>query len=264
MSTDTRFLAGRTALVTCSSRGIGYGVASGLAAAGANLLLCSRDKQKGSLAQACRTIETEYAVKVKSVMCDLHTEAGLDALLQFAKRESRWGGVDILVSNSPHPTISKIRSGIDRNALQEVLFSTLSVPLLLSYALAAYMAKQSWGRIFYMSSCYAVRPTNRFLMSSYLRPALNNLAALMAEKFGLRDVRAMTLMLGYFKTSLTDGFSPNAPTLVRARKLAPTHRRLPNPLEIGYIVSDLCKDHFGLVNGTSLLVDYGYTAADRG
>lgn len=258
---DNKFLTGKTALVTCSSRGVGYGIASGLAAAGASLILCSRDLPNGSLREACERIGNENRTNACSIACDLKTEAGLDSLLAFVMSETRGRGIDILVSNSPHPTNPRTPHGVDRTKLAESLFSVLSVPLVLSNTFAPLMAEREWGKIFFVSSCYAAHPTHRFFMSSFLRPALNNLSTLIAQEHGARRVKALTLLLGYFGTSLTSQIPHDDPALSLAKSLAPIPGELPDSRHLGTLVADFCKDHFGLVGGSSLLVDYGYTAA---
>ncbi len=88
-------LAGKSALVCASSRGLGRGVAMALAEAGVNLTLNARTP--GPLDETAQFLRSRYNVAITSVAADITTQAGRAQVLAAA------GSVDILVTNAGGP-----------------------------------------------------------------------------------------------------------------------------------------------------------------
>ena len=89
-------LNGRVALVTGGGRGIGKFIATGLAEAGADLILTSR-KMK-NLDATAQALAEEYGVKVFPIACDMASPEAIDAMLQAALE--KFPRIDILVNNA--------------------------------------------------------------------------------------------------------------------------------------------------------------------
>ena len=89
-------LAGKVAVITGGSVGIGLAVARGLAAEGVHLALCARGPE--NLAQVVQSIEDEYGVNVLGVPTDVSTSEDLDRFVELIERE--FGGADILINNA--------------------------------------------------------------------------------------------------------------------------------------------------------------------
>ncbi len=87
-------LAGKVAVVTGASRGLGLASARALAAEGARLAICARGE--AGLEAAAEELRAAGA-EVAAVVCDMAEKGGADALLEAARR--RYGGVDVLVNN---------------------------------------------------------------------------------------------------------------------------------------------------------------------
>ncbi|MDQ3927658.1 MAG: SDR family NAD(P)-dependent oxidoreductase, partial [Chloroflexota bacterium] len=88
-------LTGRVAIVTGGNGGIGYGIAQGLAKAGANLVIAARHTGKNARALAALQ---EVGVKVLSISTDVQDEASVQAMAQATV--DAFGRVDILVNNA--------------------------------------------------------------------------------------------------------------------------------------------------------------------
>ena len=94
--TDMFSLKGKVALVTGGGRGIGKFIATGLAEAGADIILTSR-KMK-NLEATAKELEETQKVKALAIACDMAKEDAIDAML--AEAVAKFGHIDILVNNA--------------------------------------------------------------------------------------------------------------------------------------------------------------------
>ena len=137
-------LSGKTALVTGSTAGIGYAIAKGLAASGAEVVINGRGQDKVDAAVA-KLKQAIAGGKVRGIAADVSTAAGCDALTRALS------DVDILINNAgifepknffkiPDEDWSRF---FDVNVLSGVR---------LSRAYLSGMLKRNWGRIVFISS----------------------------------------------------------------------------------------------------------------
>jgi 3-oxoacyl-[acyl-carrier protein] reductase len=96
MTNETLDLRGKTAVVTGSSKGIGYAIAESLARAGANVLVCARNAEE--VAKAARTLDELGHGQVIGVTCDLRQYDDARRLIGRAVEE--FDRVDVLVNNA--------------------------------------------------------------------------------------------------------------------------------------------------------------------
>ena len=99
-------LKGKVALVCAASQGLGYAVASELAAEGALLILCSRNDEK--LQAACAFIRKESEPDVLGVAGDLSQPADIERIVDAGFE--RYGKIDILVTNTGGPPAGQFDS----------------------------------------------------------------------------------------------------------------------------------------------------------
>ena len=137
-------LSGKTAVVTGSSAGIGWGCARGLAIAGATVILCGRQVEKLAAARD-RLLAAAPHAAVRMVVCDLSTASGCDALVNAEPM------CDILVNNlgSWEPKSFFDLSDEDWERSFQVNF----LPgVRLSRAYLPAMMQRGWGRVIFLSS----------------------------------------------------------------------------------------------------------------
>ncbi len=144
-------LDGKVALVTGGSRGIGNGIARGLAAEGAKLVLTARGEEAlEAAAEAMRNGGTE----VLAVPADVGDEAQVEAL--FARVMEKFGRVDVLVNNAGAFDGGPIES-LSAEAWDHVMAVNLRGPFLCTRAAFRQMKEQGGGRIINIGSISAQR-----------------------------------------------------------------------------------------------------------
>jgi len=140
-------LTGRAAIITGGSKGLGAAMAEGLASAGANVLLVSRNLDE---AQAVADeIASGYGVKTAAIQADVSNPEDVDAMV--AKAIDEFGKIDILFNNAG----VNIRGPIDELSYEEfrkVQDINVDGVWLCARAVAPHMKKQGNGRIINMAS----------------------------------------------------------------------------------------------------------------
>jgi len=241
-------LAGKVALVTGSSQGIGRATARVLAQAGAHVVISSRKQE--ACAQVAAELQAE-GLSAEAAACHI---GRMEDIAQMAARlRARHGGLDILVNNavlSPWRTI---------DATDPALFAkTVDVDLrgywFLSVEAAKLMAPRGGGSIVNISSLAALHPERMLGLYSTLKTALIGMSRAFAQEYGAAGIRVNTVLPGLIRTPLADAFDPD--TQRRAIDKMPLGR-LGLPEEIGYAVRYLSSPAAAFVTGASLVIDGG-------
>jgi NAD(P)-dependent dehydrogenase (short-subunit alcohol dehydrogenase family) len=140
-------LTGRAAIITGGSKGLGAAMAEGLASAGANVLLVSRNLDEAQA--AADEIASGYGVKTAAIQADVSNPEDVDAMV--AKAINEFGRIDILFNNAG----INIRGPIDElsyEEFQKVQDINVNGVWLCARAVAPHMKKQGKGRIINMAS----------------------------------------------------------------------------------------------------------------
>jgi short-subunit dehydrogenase len=143
---------GRWALVTGAAEGLGAAFARALAEEGQSLLLVDR---KGSrLAETAQSVKGRSAVETRTLVADLSTRAGVDAVLEAAKEVE----VGLVVCSAGLSLVGPFLNQAPE-ALEEVLSTNCRAPLLLCHGLGRSMAARGRGGIVLVSSLSAFQGT---------------------------------------------------------------------------------------------------------
>lgn len=140
-------LTGKAAVITGGSKGLGFAMASGLASAGANVLLTSRNLAEGQAAAV--EIARDYGVQATAFCGDVTSPEANEAMI--AKAISEFGKVDILVANAG----VNIRGAIDELPVEDfrqVLDINVTGVWLSCRAAIPHMKKAKQGRIILLAS----------------------------------------------------------------------------------------------------------------
>jgi NAD(P)-dependent dehydrogenase (short-subunit alcohol dehydrogenase family) len=194
-------LDGKVALITGGGRGIGKFIATGLAEAGADLVITSR-KMK-NLEATAQELERELGVTVLPVACDVAKEEDIDTVLKAAK--DKFSHIDILVNNAGAtwgaPTLEFPIEKWDQ------LFNVnVRGAWMLSQKVAAMMKQQGGGNIINISSIMAFRGSEEMLHPAVpynsTKAAINALTMNLAVKFAPYNIRVNAIAPGYFRTDM--------------------------------------------------------------
>jgi 3-oxoacyl-[acyl-carrier protein] reductase len=245
-------LAGRTAIVTGSGRGIGAAVAEDLASLGARVVLNYRGDAE-SAEQVRRGIQ-EAGGEAIAVQADVSTEEGAASLVEAAR--SAFGRIDVLVSNAgplfrpvPLREISWEEFGGTVEAdLRCAFFSTQAV--------LPDMLEAGWGRLVLIGSASAERPSPGVAHHGAARAALTTYARYLAVELGGTGVTANVVAPGMVRTDRTANAGDAAD---RVAAFTPAGR-IATPLDVARAVRFVAADEEGFQTGAVLKVDGGLTA----
>jgi len=199
--TDMFSLKGKVALVTGGGRGIGKFIATGLAEAGADIILTSR-KIKNLEATAAE-LEANQKVKAVAIACDMAKEDTVDAMLKEAV--AKFGRIDILVNNAGAtwgaPTLDFPLEKWDQ------LFNVnVRGVWVLTQKVARLMKEQGGGNIINISSVMAFRGSieeaHPAVPYNSTKAAINLLTMNLAVKLAPYKIRVNAIAPGFFHTDM--------------------------------------------------------------
>lgn len=253
-------ISGKRALVLASSRGLGAGIATALAAEGVNVLLCGRNGER--LEANCAAINARGKGKADWVWADL-SDPDFVATTVAAVKE-KLGGIDILVNNSggPVPGTSEDMSAERLDTyFQSMVVSIIS----LTNALLPQMKEQGWGRILTVASSGVFEPIAGLALSNTLRGALVGWNKTLATEVAGSGVTANLLLPGRILTDRIDELDgANAKRQgksleeVRAASIQTIPAgRLGTVEEFAAAGAFLCSGPASYITGTMLRVDGG-------
>jgi len=188
-------LAGRWALVTGSSRGIGQQIALGLAQFDCNVVVHGRTR-----AHTTRTLELldAYTVKTAVVAGDLGTRAGVRAVVRGVER--RPGHIDILYNNAAVQNAWQSVWKIDRSTWQDVFDVNVLALVDLCNAFAPGMIRRGYGRIVNLTS--GIRDIPELAPYSVSKAAVDKYTADLAARLGGTNVLVNTVDPGWLRTDM--------------------------------------------------------------
>lgn len=263
MNAMDRFsLAGRRALVTGASRGLGFEFARTLAQAGAQVMLTAAHADG---LQAAQRALGEEGLETTICAVDLTEPSAAEAL---AAAVSDWGGADIVVANAGVEHREPV-GGLSQDAEAHTFTINLSAPIALTNALVPAMKAKGWGRLIYLSSvaAHASSAQDGHALYSASKAGLEGFMRTAAMELGPYGITANALAPGVFLTDMAerslaqDGDAAQQVINAYAGMTAPLRwGRVP---ELAGPLLLLASDAGSYVTGTVLKVDGGFTVKSR-
>ncbi len=253
MSQNSTRLAGRTALVTGSTGGLGVAIATALAGEGAFVIVSGRDKQRGDAVVA--NIRKEGG-RADFVGADLGSgEEGVRDLAQRATAAAG-GHLDILVNNAALLLMPKATSEIDERELQDAFAVNVFAPFLLTGLLAPAMAERGHGAVVNIGSNTGLRGSAGSAVYSGNKAVLHSFTKSWADEYGPSGVRVNAVAPGPIATERAVEFADHVgPMLARIPS-----RRMTTPEEVAAAVTFLASEDAANIHGAILSVDGGWSA----
>ena len=246
-------LKGRRALVTGSSRGIGYGIAEALAGAGAEIIINSRNPE--ALGEAAARL-AEGGALVKALAFDVTSEDSVEDAISHAETEI--GPIDILINNAGMQHRASLETWpLDK--FEQVMSTNLTSAFLVSRAVVRGMIERRRGRIINICSVLSNFARSSVAPYSASKAALANLTRGMAVDWAKHGINVNGISPGYIATELNEALLKNEEFNAWIEKRTPMGR-WGQPAELGGAAVFLSSDASTFVNGHILYVDGAFTA----
>jgi 3-hydroxybutyrate dehydrogenase len=263
-------LSGKRALITGSFQGIGLGIATSLAAEGAEIILHGL-ADEATIAKAEKTVMDAGAAKVESHVSDLRDVAATEALIAKILRN---GPVDILCNNAGVQHTATIEE-MPRAKWDDIIAINLSSYFDTMRLLLPAMKERGYGRVINTSSVHGLVGSVQkapYVASKHGVIGLTKVAALEYASSGSRDSGGVTVNAicpGWVETTLIAPQIQAKAELHNGDRSAgiadllsekqPSHR-MSSPKDIGAIVVFLCSDAAHNITGAAISVDGGWSA----
>lgn len=229
-------IAGKVALVTAASKGLGRASAMALAEEGCKVVICARGEE------ALHATASDIDGEVLAIVDDV-TEPEAPARLVAATVE-HFGGIDILVGNAGGPPPGRALDATD-DAIASAINANLTTSVRLAREAVPHMRANGWGRIVFITSSSIKQPIPTLAMSNVARTGLWAWAKTAAQDL-VDD--GITVNLACPGSHDTDRMK----ALVASGSFK---GRLGDPSDFGKVVAFLCSDAAKFVSGTALQVD---------
>jgi NAD(P)-dependent dehydrogenase (short-subunit alcohol dehydrogenase family) len=244
---DSQSLAGRTALVTGASRGIGAATARALDRTGARVALSGRDRD------ALDKVASDLTHDPVVLTADLADAAAPAALATAAL--GALGHVDILVNNAATaarlPTVE-----LDADLIDSMYAVNVRAPLLLIAALLPSMIERHSGSIVNLSSVSGVVGTPRRAAYAATKGAIDAATRSLAMELGPHGIRVNSVAPGVVDTALWEKNKAIPGVVERVESQTPL-RRWSQPDDIADVIVFLASDAARFITGETLSADGG-------
>ncbi len=249
-------IAGRRALVSGGSRGMGFAAALQLAREGVGVTIVAR--HAGRLAEAAAEIHEASGGAVGTVAADITTEAGRAAALAACPDP------DILITNADGPAPGDFRDW-DRETWLRAIDGLMLTPIALIRATVDGMIARRFGRIVNISARGVKIAQAELGLSNGARSGLSGFVAGLSRQVVRHNVTINTILPGIFDTDaqkahvrgLVAQTGRGFDELWEERRRGNPAQRYGTAEEFGAYCAFLCSAHAGFVTGQNLLIDGG-------
>jgi glucose 1-dehydrogenase len=254
-------LKGQKAIVTGANSGIGKAVALALGEAGADVMInyYAGDEEAEAVAQAIRA----FGVKSFIYKADVSKEADVIAL--FKEACSKFGTVDILVSNAGIQRDSPLEE-MTLDQWNQVISTNLTGQFLCCREAVKEFKKRgvvlgtscAAGKIICMSSVHQEIPWAGHVNYAASKGGINMMMQSIAQEVAPHRIRVNSIAPGAIKTHINQSAWSSPAALESLLKLIP-YNRVGDPSDIGKCAAWLASDHADYITGTTIFVDGGMT-----
>ena len=245
-------LTGKTALVTGGSRGIGAAIAERLAAAGAEVIVCSRRQEAvDEVAQAIRA----RGGRAHAIAAHMGRLDEIERLVQTL--DARGLAVDVLVNNAGiSPPDSGDLCDTSPALWDKIMEGNVRGPFFLTASLGKRMAARGKGTVVNISTTSALMAQPEIGAYCVSKAALNMVTRCFARELGPKGVRVNAISCGVIRTAMGDHTTNDPVRYADMMKINPL-KRVGDPAEVADTALYLASDASRYTTGVILQVDGG-------
>jgi len=250
-------LAGKTAIVTGSSRGIGRAIAEAMAGEGANVVISSRRQE--ACEEVAAAINAKHgAGRALACAANISSKEALQHLVDAAN--DMFGRIDILVCNAASNPYYGPMGGIADDQFRKILENNVIANHWLIQMAAPGMIARRDGAIIIISSIGGLTASTTIGAYNVSKAADFALARNLAAEFGPHNVRVNCIAPGLVKTDFAKALWDNPETLERINRATPLGR-IGEPEDIAGAAVYLASRAGAWTTGQTIIVDGGATIA---
>lgn len=253
MTTSPFDLAGRVAIVTGGNGGIGLGMATGLARAGAAIVIAARDQKKS--AEAAEGLQ-KIGARVATVEVDVQDQDSVRRMVQATL--DRFQRVDILVANAGM-NIRKPPQDLTAAEWQTVLDVNLNGPFYCAQAVYPAMQAQGGGKIITIGSMTSLFGLPFAPAYCATKGGVMQLTRSLATAWAKDNIQVNCVLPGWIDTNLTRNARKQVPGLHESVLARTPAGRWGDPEDFSGIAVFLASHASDFITGTAIPVDGGYS-----
>jgi NAD(P)-dependent dehydrogenase (short-subunit alcohol dehydrogenase family) len=234
-------LAGRVAIVTGGSRGVGRAIAQELAREGVDVAVCARHRP--SLEETAEALAKETGRRIIPIVADTTNGESVTRLVDATL--AALGRIDVLVNNAATPggLVRGALAEADESALLEDIDTKVIGYLRCAKAVAPHMERRGWGRIINIGGLSGRRSGN---ISGLRNAAIVHLTKTLADQLGPRGITVNLVHPGATRTERTDEET------ARRASASNAIRRIVDAHEIGQVVAFLASTKAASITGVAI------------
>jgi len=244
----------KTALVLSASKGIGFGIAKNLQDSGCDVIISSSSKK--NLLNAKKKLKN----KCKIIILDIYSDKSVNFFLKKILKDK----IDILILNAPGPKsipLSKCKITDFKMSINYLLTNMIKI----SEILLKNMIKKKFGRIINISSTTATEPEANMALSNIPRAGLLSYMKTASKEYSKNNITFNSILTGGVLTNrakemialeATRNNRTFEETLKSVKGRIPTGY-IPDADEFSNLITFLCSDVSGSINGSCIPVDGG-------
>lgn len=247
-------LRGKVAVVTGANGGIGLGIALGLAQAGADIVIASRNAEKNAAAEAQLRAEGVRAIAVPT---DIRRAEACRALIDKAVGE--FGRVDILVNNSGI-NYRKQPQDFTLEEFRDVMDTNLTAAFLLCQAVYPHFVRQGGGKIINIGSIASFMGSAVGVAYAPSKGAIVQLSKALAVAWAKDNIQVNSILPGWIDTPLSERSRSELPGLSEMVIGRTPAGRWGTPADFAGAAVYFASAASDFVNGAALIIDGGYSS----
>ena len=248
-------LAGKVAIVTGASKGIGESIARGLAEHGAKVIVSSRKQE--AVDQVAASFKAD-GLEATGIACHVGDQAQLENLV--AQTIATYGGVDILINNAATNPVFGPLAQADGALMDKVMNVNVKACMLLANMCYPSMKQRGGGSVINIASVEGLKPSAGLGIYSISKAAVIMLTQSQAKEWGADGIRSNAICPGLIQTKFSKALWTNDKILGQVEKHLPAGR-MAQPDEMAGLALFLASPAASYCTGSIYTADGGHMIA---